>query len=529
MESARDTALPLANVDSLAAASAIVHNAVDTTPSEPVLEVRSVVKNYGSTRALQGADLVLRAGRIHALMGENGAGKSTLVKILVGATAPSAGTITLHGRTVKFAGVADAIAAGIVPIYQQSTLFSNLTVLENLFGFEIATRPGFANFNNAKRRLLAQCMLDRIGLAVELDRPVASLSLGEKQLLEIARGLGRECKVLVLDEPTAALSQADTSRLFSTLRRLAEHSVAILYISHKTDEIQKIADEITVLRDGVSVLAAAPLKSTSIQSIVNAMVGHAFNVGEKNLPAVAAPVLTLDRATRAVGDPEVSLVVRRSEILGIAGLAGSGAEDIGAILAGALPCVSGTLHIDGQPLNCLGDRAAAVSAGIGSVPPNRIANGLFPRHIALLNASASILAHLSRFGWINRRKEIARLSQVLANVRLTPNEPWRLIEEFSGGNQQKILLARNLALVGIKALVLVEPTRGVDVGARDVIHEQIMAAARNGSAIALVSTDLEELTSLSHRIVIVRGRRIATELPHLSTPSVVAKAMLGEI
>jgi ABC-type sugar transport system ATPase subunit len=528
MESARDSAVP-ANADSQSAAAAIVGSVRDATSPEPVLEARSVVKNYGLTKALQGADLVLRAGRVHALMGENGAGKSTLVKILVGAAAPSAGSITLHGQTVKFAGVAEAIAAGIVPIYQQSTLFSNLTVLENLFGFEIATRHGLANFNNAKRRRLAQSMLDRIGLAVELDRPVASLSLGEKQLLEIARGLGCECNVLVLDEPTAALSQADTNRLFSTLRRLAEHGVAILYISHKTDEIQKIADEITVLRDGVSVLSAAPLKSTSIQSIVNAMVGHAFSVGEKKLPAVAAPVLALDRATTAVGEPEISLVVRRSEILGIAGLAGSGAEDIGAILAGALPCASGSLQVDGRPLNCLGDRVAAVGAGIGYVPPDRAANGLFPRHIALLNASASILGHLSRFGWISKRQEFARLAQVLAHVRLTPNEPWRLIEEFSGGNQQKVLLARNLALVGIKALVLVEPTRGVDVGARDIIHEQIVDAARSGSAIVLVSTDLEELTSLSHRIVIVRGRRIAAELPHLSTPSDVAKAMLGEI
>jgi ABC-type sugar transport system ATPase subunit len=528
MESPRNTALPPANVDSLPEAAASFSNALNKTSSAWVLEARSVVKNYGSTKALQGADLVLHAGRIHALMGENGAGKSTLVKILVGATAPSAGTIRLHGRAVNFTGVADAIAAGIAPIYQQSTLFSNLTVLENLFAFETAALHGLADFNNAKRRCLAQSMLDRIGLTVELDRPVASLSLGEKQLLEIARGLGRECKVLVLDEPTAALSQADTSRLFATLRRLAEHGVAILYISHKTDEIQKIADEITVLRDGVSVLAAAPLKSTSIQSIVNAMVGHAFNVGEKRLPAVAAPMLTLERATRSIGDPEVSLVVRRSEILGIAGLAGSGAEDIGAILAGALPCVSGTLHIDGQPLSCLGDRPAAVAAGIGYVPPDRVANGLFPRQIALFNASASILHHLGRFGWIRRRKEWARLAQVLANVRLTPNEPWRLIEEFSGGNQQKVLLARNLALVDIKALILVEPTRGVDVGARDSIHEQIVRAARNGSAIVLVSTDLEELTSLAHRIAIVRGRRIAAELPHLSTPSDVAKAMLGD-
>ena len=202
-----------------------------------LLEARAIVKEYGSTKALRGADLVLRAGRIHALMGENGAGKSTLVQILVGAAAPTSGTIALQGRPVSFDGVSEAIAAGVVPIYQQSSLFPNPSVLENLFAFETAASHGIAGHQSAQRRRLAQRMLTRIGLMVSLDQPVASLSLGEKQLLEIARGLGRDCKLLVLDEPTAALSQADTNRLFAALRQLASAGVGILYISHKTDEI----------------------------------------------------------------------------------------------------------------------------------------------------------------------------------------------------------------------------------------------------------------------------------------------------
>jgi ABC-type sugar transport system ATPase subunit len=528
MESRPDKASPGVGSNSPTSTASATSEALDTPSSDVVLKARSIVKNYGSTKALQGADLVLGAGRVHALMGENGAGKSTLVRILVGATAPSAGTIALHGRTLKFNGVSDAIAAGIVPIYQQSTLFPNLTVLENLFAFETAALPGFVNFSSPRRRRLAQRMLDRIGLSVALDRAVGTLSLGEKQLLEIARGLGHDCKVLILDEPTAALSQADANRLFLALRRLAVQGVAILYISHKTDEIQQIADEITVLRDGVSVIAAAPLKSTSIQAIVNAMVGHTFSVGEKNLPAVGVPLLELDRAARYAGSPEVSVMVRACEILGVAGLAGSGAEEIGAILAGVLPCVRGNLLVNGRPLSRMGDRAVAVAAGIGYVPPDRIADGLFPGQMALRNASASALAHLGRFGWLNQRMEFTRLSRVLSAVTLTPNEPWRVIEEFSGGNQQKVLLARNLAVIEVKALVLVEPTRGVDVGAREIIHEEIVRAARNGLAIALVSTDLEELTSLSHRIAIVRGRRIVEELPRFSSPAAVAKAMLGE-
>jgi ABC-type sugar transport system ATPase subunit len=496
--------------------------------TEVLLEARSIVKEYGSTKALQGANLTLRTGRIHALMGENGAGKSTLVRILVGATVPSAGAITLHGRPLKFTRVSDAIAAGIVPIYQQSTLFPNLTVVENLFAFETAALGGLANHRTRRRRAIARQMLDRIGLAVSLDQPVGSLSLGEKQLLEIARGLGRDCKVLVLDEPSAALSQADTGRLFAALKRLSAAGVAILYISHKTDEIQQIADEITVLRDGVCVLEGASLRSTPIQTIVNAMVGHAFEVGEKTLPATAGAVLALDGAARYAADPDTSIVVHASEILGIAGLAGSGAEEIGAMLGGALPCFRGTLRVSGRPVGRMGARAAALAAGIGYVPPDRAANGLFPGHTALRNASASVLAHLSRFGWLSLRQEQIRLSKSLADASLTPNEPRRLIDEFSGGNQQKVLLARNLAVADVKALILVEPTRGVDVGARDIIHDKIIRAAAAGLAIALVSTDLEELTSLSHRIAIVRNRRLVEELPRFSSPAAVASAMLGE-
>lgn len=493
-----------------------------------LLEARAIVKEYGSTKALRGADLVLRAGRIHALMGENGAGKSTLVQILVGAAAPTSGTIALQGRLVSFDGVSEAIAAGVVPIYQQSSLFPNLSVLENLFAFETAASHGIAGHQSAQRRRLAQRMLTRIGLMVSLDQPVASLSLGEKQLLEIARGLGRDCKLLVLDEPTAALSQADTNRLFAALRQLASAGVGILYISHKTDEIAQIADEITVLRDGVCVISGAPFKSTSMQAIVSAMVGHTFNVGEKSLPVVGAPVLTLVGAARRAGDPEVSITVHASEILGIAGLAGSGAEEIAAILAGALVCSHGELSVNGRPVGRMGDRAAAVAAGIGYVPADRSVDGLFPGHDALRNASASILDHLTKFGLLSRRAKSIRLSAALTDVSLMPNQPRRLIDEFSGGNQQKVLLARNLAVVDIKALVLVEPTRGVDVGARDIIHDRILKAAAEGLAIALVSTDLEELTSLSHRIAIVRDRRLTTELPRLSSPAAVASAMLGE-
>ncbi|WP_288960825.1 sugar ABC transporter ATP-binding protein [uncultured Sulfitobacter sp.] len=489
-----------------------------------VLEIRQITKSYGSTQALSEVNLRLKKGRVHAVMGENGAGKSTLIRLLVGAERPSSGEIVLEDKVVRFNSVSDAISAGIVPIYQHLTLFDQLTVLENLYSFETAA-PGFKRAGTTKddRKRAQQC-LERVGLSIELDRAVASLTLGERQLLEIARGIQCKCTILLLDEPTAALNSEEAARLLTVIAELAKQGVAVVYISHKSDEIRTVADEITVLRDGKSVIEGVNLQDTSVEDLVHAMLGHEFSVSEKELPEIGAVTLEARDIRLAPGSAESSMQIRQGEIVGLVGLAGAGAEDFGEILAGARQPHGGMIFVDGQPCDTF-SRQIAVSKGIGYVPTDRHKDGLFEQHTAVKNASASILRVLSNFGFVNAKKELATFESHFEDLNLSPNDPQREVQNFSGGNQQKILLARALGLSGLKILILTEPTRGVDVGARDKIHDAILGAANDGKAIVLITTDLEELTSLVHRTLIVRSRNIVNEMPGTCTPDEIAIAM----
>ncbi|HEY1411313.1 MAG TPA: sugar ABC transporter ATP-binding protein [Rhodopila sp.] len=499
----------------------------ESPTAEIVLEARGLTKHYGSTIALSGADLILGKGKVHALMGENGAGKSTLVKILVGATQPTGGELRLDGKLCAFPSVTAALAAGIVPIYQHLTLFPNLSVLENLFGFENAG-PGLraAHRGTAARQRAEQC-LARIGLDIDPDRLVSSLNLSERQLLEIARGLHANCRVMLLDEPTATLNKPEVERLATVVQTLAADGVAIVYISHKTDEIRRLADQVTVLRDGKSVIAGTPLADTTLDALVDAMVGHAFAVTEKTLPPPGAPMVEIKDLRITRNDPPQAVTIRAGEIVGMIGLIGSGAEDFGAAAAGVIPCSTGEITIDGRTLTP-GDRGQAVARGVGYVPPDRHTEGLFPGCSALANASASAFPLFASGAFLSGRRETTLFEAQFKRLALSPNEPARPIENFSGGNQQKVLFARNLGVPNLKFLVLNEPSRGVDIGARDTIHDAITQAARDGIAFLLITTDLEELTSLAHRTLIVRDRQVVKELPRYSVPDDVAKAMMAD-
>lgn len=505
----------------------VLTSAATSDPSAgPVVDIRSASKNYGSTLALSGVNLALYAGRIHALMGENGAGKTSLVKILVGATSTSAGSIFVAGKPAQFRSVADAIAAGIVPIYQHLTLFPQLSVLENLFSFAAAT-PGYraAHLQQGARQKALQS-LARVGLRLDLDAQVETLTLGERQLIEIARGIQCDCKVLVLDEPTAALTSQEASRLMDVLRDLAAQGVALVYISHKSDEIRALADEVTVLRDGRSVIEGKNFAETNVEDLVEAMLGHDFAASQKSLPDIGAALLEAHDIVLPGGAP-ISLSVAAGEILGVVGLAGSGTEELGEVLAGVRKPVSGQLWLGGRELHC-GARKAAVRAGIGFVPADRHADGLFPDLSVQANASASILPDVSRLGFLRKRRERQAVQPLLTEMALSPYDPAREVQYFSGGNQQKALLARNLGLTGLRAVVLCEPTRGIDVGARDKIHDAIVQAARAGAAVVLITSDLEELSSLVHRAVIIRRGVLTQHLPRSSTPDEIAIAMQSE-
>jgi ABC-type sugar transport system ATPase subunit len=478
--------------------------------STPVLHARSVAKKFGATVALRDATLRLSSGRVHAMLGENGAGKSTLVKILAGAEQRDRGEIRLAGSTVDFTSVGQAIASGIVAIYQHLSLFPELSVHENLSAFSLGGARGLSTRSALVPADTARNWLSQIGLDVPLDIPVTRLSLGERQLVEIARGLGQSCRVLILDEPTAALTSTEAERLFAVVRRLCATGTAVLFISHKLDEVEALADEVTVLRDGRTVVDAAQVASLSRDELVREMIGHSIHSSDRTLPGCGEIVLRA-RSLRALpASAPLDLQVRAGEIVALVGLVGSGALKIASVLAGAQPAVSGMPTVGEVPLT--GGRRHAVALGVGYVPSDRNLEGLFAVRSAAENASASVLGSVSQHGVLGRSREAARVEPWLQRLKLHPLDAGLAAQAFSGGNQQKIVVARNLAMTDLRVLVLLEPTRGVDIAARETIHDAIVDAAQGGAAVILATTDLDEAIALSHRCLIVRGGSVVREI-----------------
>jgi ribose transport system ATP-binding protein len=478
---------------------------------KPIAEVRGVGKTFGTTRALREAHLVLNAGEIHALLGENGAGKSTLVKILVGALQPDTGELRFDDGPAHLAGVAEAVAAGLVPIYQHRTLLPHLSVRENLLAFDLAAGSGWRITPRRNHEQIAQT-LTAVGLRLDPSRVVSSLSVGEQQLIEIARGLAHECRVLILDEPTATLNQREVIQLFAILRRICDQGRAVLFISHRLDEVEEIADRITVLRDGVTTVRGAARGTLTVSDMVKAMVGHEVDVNELDLPPVGPTLLRMRGGGLRNAFSDADLELRRSEILGIVGLIGSGALELGEALTGAVCLDSGSIELAGQRL-LIKSRRAALKAGIGLIPPDRETEGMFPTLSVADNALASTFYQISSFGWLRASAGSALLGPWMTRLALSPNDPKRKVAALSGGNQQKLLVIRALITMKKRILVGIEPTRGVDVAAREIIHRALADAARAGLAVILVSSDLEELLVLCHRVIVVRGGRIVAEVP----------------
>jgi rhamnose transport system ATP-binding protein len=477
-------------------------NAVNMTvaPSHAALDVRDVSKSYGSTHALRGVSLELRAGEIHSLVGENGAGKSTLIKVMTGLVTPDSGTITVDGRRVELRGPADAQALGIGCIYQEPQVFPDLTVSENIFMGARASGPvmRWREMHRRAGEILA-------GLEVDVDpRAVASgLTVGAQQAVEIAKAMSRDVRVLVMDEPTAALSAFEVQRLFRQVRRLAAAGVAILFVSHRLDEVFELSDRITVFRDGAHIStrdAGDVTEATLIRDMVGRELTDFFHRVRHDLGPVALRATDLGRQGAFHG---VSFEVREGEVLGFAGLVGSGRTEVAEALFGVAPADEGTIERNGEVVTIRSPRDA-MEHSIAYVSEDRRRLGLsLPQSITSNITLAGLRRFVSRWGLVDRAAERATAMQYRDRLGIKASSLSTPVANLSGGNQQKVMLAKWLD-VKPAVLILDEPTRGVDVGAKADVHELIGELAQSGVAIILISSDLPEVLAMSDRVVVMR-------------------------
>ncbi|HLH51793.1 MAG TPA: sugar ABC transporter ATP-binding protein [Roseiarcus sp.] len=479
-----------------------------------VLAAKGVSKAFSGVWALQGVDFDLKCGEVHALMGENGAGKSTLMKILAGVHGDYLGAISVAGQDVTFNGVRDAELAGIAMIHQELNLVPELNVAENIF---LGREPLIAGLVIDRRRIVAVAgaLLRRLNIKIDPEARVGALRVGEQQLIEIAKALSLDTRILIMDEPTSALSASECETLFKVVRQLAASGVAIIYTSHRLDEVTALADRVTVLRDGRRVLTS-PIDQISLDGIISAMVGRDVTTSGRNAAAAPTPpILSVSDLTFDIATPRgwrrvlhgVSFDLRRGEILGIGGLLGSGrSEIVEAIFGAGRGWRGGVIAIDGAPVT-INSPADAYRLGIALVTEDRKTRGLHLSSTIRDNVALPSIGAMSRFGLRAFAREAALAADVVdrLSVRCTGIE--QVASTLSGGNQQKIVIGKWLATEP-RVLLLDEPTRGIDVGAKQEIYQLIFKLAAEGLAIVVVSSEMPELLLLSDRILVMcEGRQ----------------------
>ena len=475
----------------------------------PIVELRDAAKSYGAVRALRDANLALRSGEVRGLIGENGAGKSTLVKVLGGVVRRDAGDMLANGESVDFHSPHDARDAGIAVIYQEPTLFPDLSIAENVvMGYHPLGR--LKRIDRGAMHRQVQGLLDRLGVQLDSDRPVRGLSIADQQIVEIAKALSFEARVLIMDEPTAALSGPEVERLFTVVRTLQEQGAAVLFISHRLDEVQEICDTVTVMRDG-AVVHDAPIAEMTPDDLVRRMVGRDLGaLFPKQDATIGEPVLSVQRLTREGVFFDVSFDVRAGEIVALAGLVGAGRSEVARAIFGIDRADAGHVEMAGAKVP-VGNPMAAMRAGIAFVPEDRRMQGLVMDLSIARNATLTRIKALARLGLIRAGAENRLAREWATRLQLKFHRLEDPVGFLSGGNQQKVVLAKWLATEP-KLLIVDEPTRGIDVGTKAEVHRLMSELAGRGLAVLMISSELPEVLGMADRVLVMHEGRLTAEL-----------------
>jgi rhamnose transport system ATP-binding protein len=474
-----------------------------------LLELRGISKSYGGVQAVRDVSFAIEKASVHALVGENGAGKSTLVKILAGVTHPDDGQVVIEGQPHRIGDPQTAHRLGIVAMYQEPTVFPDLTVAENVFAGR-QPRSSLHAVDWSSMRAEAAEILGELGADFGPETPVLGLGVADRQLLEIAKALSSSARLLIMDEPTAALSPHEVERLFAIVRGLRERGVAVIYISHRLEEVGALADVVTVLRDGQHI-ATRPAAELSQHEIIRLMVGRSLDaLFPKEDAEIGDVVLKAQGLTRRGVFSNVSFELRRGEIVGLAGFVGSGRTEVARAIFGIDPLEGGELWIDGRPFRPRSPRAA-LSRGLAYLPEDRLHQGLVQPMSVGDNVAMAVLPELSPGGILRPRRERVLARRFMDQLRIKATTPAQVVRSLSGGNQQKVVLAKWLAAEP-RILLLDEPTHGVDVGTKADVHRTISHLAKQGLTILLISSELLEVLGMSDRILVMREGRLVAEL-----------------
>jgi ribose transport system ATP-binding protein len=493
------------------------------------LAIENVSKSFPGVRALDGVSLDLKGGEIHALMGENGAGKSTLIKVITGVYRPDSGRILLDGKPVEFGSPRAALAAGIGAVHQERNLIPRFSVGENIMLERLPVRGGLVDYDAVHRE--ARRFLDMLDRGIDTRVEVRTLSVAQMQIVEIAKALSLEARVLLLDEPTASITEHETAALFTLLRKLRAEGAAIVFVSHKLEEVFAIADRVTVLRDGRIAAANEPMAGMTRQRLVTLMVGREERVAQiRERPTAAADVVLEARGlSTSFGHRDVSFTLRRGEILGLYGLVGAGRSELARALFGAGEITGGELRVNGQPARIRSMHEALQKYRMGYISEDRKQEGLILMHSVRDNIAVTIWRKLAgALGLVAPRREARAVMPFVRRLEVRTPSISQTVGNLSGGNQQKVSIAKWLAAEA-RILVIDEPTVGIDIKTKTYIHELIGEIAADGVSVILISSDMPEMITLADRILVMHGFRIVGEVANDHRYETTSKAIMSRI